>query len=210
MARHRGDHLWGKGARHFVGGYFHARKLVVEPHAELAESKRAQRRFTALDESKTLRCHFRAVRQSRSEASGGRPVPGWQTGTARKKPNFRFTQADIKKGRQDLVFRGGTMAGAKVERVVGVYTIGDSGKTSHLGQIVQHRKQFVLAEIAAVGRIRAVSRIIHFVRFDEFMPQAHLADQFLHDGATVSEGNSASRASKRFSLSSADAALPSA
>src|SRR5258708_16528940 len=66
-----GCHFGREGARHFFGGYFHAREPVVKAHAELAESERAERCFAALDQSKTLRRHLRAVGQTRSEASGG-------------------------------------------------------------------------------------------------------------------------------------------
>src|SRR5258708_22750132 len=60
----RGCHFRREGARHCFWGYFHAREPIVEPHAELAESKRAERYFAALNQSKTLGCHFRAVGQA--------------------------------------------------------------------------------------------------------------------------------------------------
>src|SRR5258708_13654223 len=80
-----GCHFGREGARHFFGRYFHAREPIVEPHAELAESKGAERCFAALDQSKTLRRHFRAVGQARSEARGGGAAPGRQTRTAPEK-----------------------------------------------------------------------------------------------------------------------------
>ena len=67
----------------------------MEAHAELAESERAQGCFAALDESKTLRCNFRAVRQARGETGGGGAVPGGQACTTRKQANFGFAEAGI-------------------------------------------------------------------------------------------------------------------
>src|SRR5258706_15539319 len=80
---------------------------------------------------------------------------------------------------------GGTMARAKVERVIGVYAVSDGGKTTPLRQIVKHGKELVFAEIASVGGGGAVGGIIHFVRFDEFVAQAQFAYEFFYDGAIV-------------------------
>src|SRR5204862_874936 len=125
-----GGHFRREGAGHFVGRDFHAPKFVVESHAELAESKRAQRRFATLDEAKPLGRDFRAIRQARSETSGGGPVPRGQTCAAREKANFGFAQSGVEKRRQDPVLGCGAMAGAKIERVIRVYAVGDGGKTS--------------------------------------------------------------------------------
>src|SRR5437660_589412 len=83
------------------------------------------------------------------------------------------------------MLRGGAMAGAKIERVIGVYTVGEGGRPARLGQFVQRGKQFVFAEIAAVGGIGAVSGIFHFARFDKLVAQTYLANKFFHDGAIV-------------------------
>src|SRR2546421_6239282 len=179
-------HFGREGARHFFGRDFHACQLVVEAHAELAKSKIPQGCFAALDEVETLGGHFRAVRQTRSETSRSGAVPRWQTGAAREKANLGLAQAGIEKWRQDLMLRGSAMAGTKIESVIGVYSVGDGCKSSCLRQFVQCGKQFVFAEIAAVGGVGAVSGIVHFVRFDEFMPQTYLAYKFLDDGAIVS------------------------
>ena len=84
------------------------------------------------------------------------------------------------------MLRGGAMARAKIERIIGVHTVSDSGKTARLRQLIQRREQFVLAEIAAVGSVGAVSGIIHFVRLDKLVGQAQLADKFFYYGEIVS------------------------
>src|SRR5207245_6780506 len=127
-----GCHFGREGARHFFGRDFHACQFVVEAHAELAESKIAQGCFAALDEVETLRGHFRAVRQTRSETSGSGAVPRWQTGAAREKANLGFAQAGVEKRGQDLVLRGGAMTGTKIERVISVYAVSDGGEPARL------------------------------------------------------------------------------
>src|SRR5260370_17578194 len=78
------------------------------------------------------------------------------------------------------------MSWAKVERVIGVYTISDGGKTARVRQFVQRGKKLVLAEIATIGGVCAVGGIVHFVRFDEFVAQAQLGHELFHDGTIVS------------------------
>src|SRR5258708_8677467 len=78
------------------------------------------------------------------------------------------------------------MAGAKIECVIGVDTVGDGGETTRVRQFIQRGKEFVFAEIATVDRIRAIGGIIHFVRFDELMVQARLADKILDYGSIMS------------------------
>jgi hypothetical protein len=52
-------------------------------------------------------------------------------------------------------------------------------------QLDQGGKQFVFAEIAAIGGVGAVGGIIHFVSFDEFVAQAEAADKLFYNGAIV-------------------------
>src|SRR5258708_12304018 len=74
------------------------------------------------------------------------------------------------------------MAGAKIEGVVSVHTVGDDNKTARVRQFIQRGKQFVFAEIATIGGVSAVRRILHLVRFDEFVLQAELAHKLLDYG----------------------------
>src|SRR6266849_2334041 len=78
------------------------------------------------------------------------------------------------------------MAGARVERVIGVHAVGDGGKTARARQFVQCGKELVLAEIATIGGFRAVGGIIHFVCFDKFVAQPQFAHKLFHGGAIVS------------------------
>src|SRR5438552_1546069 len=167
-----GCHLRCEGARQFVGRDFDACQFVMKADAELAEPQRTKRRFAAFDEPEALGRHFRAIRQARSETSGGGTIPGGKSSAPRKMANFGFIQTGVKKWREHLVFRGRAMARAKIESVIGVHTVGDGGETSSLGQIVECGEKFVLTEIAAIGGVGAVSRIFHFARLDEFVAQA--------------------------------------
>ena len=83
------------------------------------------------------------------------------------------------------MLRGGTMAGAKIERVIGVHAVSNGGESAGTRQIVQSGKEFIFAEIAAVCRVSAVGRVFHFMRFDEFVPRAQLARKFFDNGAIV-------------------------
>jgi hypothetical protein len=87
----------------------------MEAHAELAESQRAKLGFAALDKTKTLGGHLRAVRQTRRKASGGWAVPSGQAGTSREKANLGFAEARIEKRSKNLMLGGGAVAGATIE-----------------------------------------------------------------------------------------------
>src|SRR6266487_2611007 len=132
----------------------------------MAESKLTQSSFAALHEREALRCHFRAVGQARCEASGGRAIPRRQTSAPRERANLHFAEPSI-------------------ESVIGVHAVSNGGESAGARQIVQRGEQLVFAEIAAVCRVSAVSRVFHFMRFDEFVPRAQLAHKSFDDGAIV-------------------------
>ena len=83
-----------------------------------------------------------------------------------------------------MLFRG-AMAGAKVERVVGVHAVRGGGESSLLRDGVEHGEQFVLAEEAAVGGIGAIRGIFHLVGFDEFVMNVLRANEIFDDVAIV-------------------------
>src|SRR5260370_11719862 len=97
----------------------HVRERVVAPHTKLSESKLTQSSFAALHEREALRCHFRAVGQARCKASGGRAIPRRQTSAPREHANLRFAQPSIEQRSHDLMLRAATMAGPKIDRVIG-------------------------------------------------------------------------------------------
>ena len=65
---------------------------------------------------------------------------------------------------------------AQIERVIGVDAIGDGGEVALLRDGVEDAEEFVFAEVAAVGSVRAVLGIFHFVRCDEFVADAKALD----------------------------------
>ena len=79
----------------------------------------------------------------------------------------------------------GAMPGAKVQRIVSIYTVGCRCETAILRQLIENRKKLVFAKKTAVRRIGAIRGIIHFVRFDEFVMNAEGADEFVDRGAIV-------------------------
>src|SRR3984893_810801 len=84
-----------------------------------------------------------------------------------------------------MFFRG-AMAGAEVQRVVGVGPRSGSGEAALLGHRVQHREKLVFAVEAAVGGVRAVGRVFHLVRVDGFVIDSELTDKFVDRGAVIS------------------------
>jgi len=82
--------------------------LSWRPHAELAESKRAERRFAALNQPETLRCHLPCRRASakQGKAEAGRSQVG-KPARLRKKPDLRLGKAGVEKRRKNLMLRGG-------------------------------------------------------------------------------------------------------
>src|SRR5256885_17250323 len=100
-------------------------RSTLFPYTTLFRSLRAP---PVQDDPVSLPCH----RASAKRGSGGWAVPGGQSGVLREKANLRLSKAGIEKRRKNLMLRGGAMAGAKIERVIGVYTIGDGGKTARM------------------------------------------------------------------------------
>ena len=80
---------------------------------------------------------------------------------------------------------GSAMTGPKIERVIGIHPIGYSGKSAGGRKIVEHGKQFIFAEIAAVGLVRAVSGIFDLMRFDELVAQRLFLHKLLDDFSVV-------------------------
>src|ERR1700735_1122976 len=91
----------------------------------------------------------------------------------------------VEQGRQDAMFRSGPMAWAEIQRVVGVDSVSYDREAAFLRHHIEHGEQLVFAEIAAIRRVCAVLWIFHFVRFDEFMAHAQLADKILHYSAIM-------------------------
>src|SRR5882762_4623738 len=174
-----------KCAVHFFRGDFDASEFVMETHTELAETKFAQGGFTALDHGEALRGDFSAVGHARSEACGGRAVPRRQSGTLRKLANFRFAQTHVEEWRQHAMFFCGAMAGAEVQRVVGVDSVGCGSEAAFLRDGIQHGEKFVLAIKTAVGGVGAIGGVSHFVRVDKFVSDLEDANDFVNGGAVM-------------------------
>src|SRR5260370_9924838 len=81
-----------------------------------------------------------------------------------------------------MVFSGGSMDGSKIDGDVSVHTEGDDSNAARVRQFIQRGKQFVFAEIATIGGVSAVRRILHLVRFDEFVSQAQFTHKLLDYG----------------------------
>src|SRR5277367_847614 len=97
------------------------------------------------------------------------------------------------------MFRRGAMAGAKIEGVVGIDAVRDGGEVSLLGDGVDNVEEFVFAEVAAVGGVRAIFGIFHFVRFDEFVADAEAANE-LFDDVAIMGGIAGGKSGERKSL----------
>src|SRR5437870_2170281 len=163
----------------------YAKTIRYVPAACLRNDRAGQRSFPAFAQRQPLASHFASVGEARGKASGGGTVPGGETGAAREPANLRFGKAHIEERRKDLMLGGGAMAGAKIERVVSVHAIGDGGKAARTGQFIQYREKLVLAEIAAVGLVRAVGGVFHLVRLDKLVAQRQLFCKLLDHFSVV-------------------------
>src|SRR6267378_2903347 len=83
------------------------------------------------------------------------------------------------------MFCCGAMAGAEVQRVVGINSVGGGGEAAFLRDRIEHGEKLVLAIKTAVGGVRAVGGIFHFVGFDKFVMDLELANQLIDCGAIV-------------------------
>ncbi len=172
-----GGHVGSKGAREFLPGDFDTGEPVVETDTELTEAEVAEGGFGAVDEREALGRDFGAVGNAGGEASGRGAIPCRKVGAARKFADFGFAEADIEERREDVMLGGGTMAWAEVERVVGVDAVGDGGDIACGGELVEDGEEFVLAEVTAIARVRAVRGVFHFVSFDEFVANGELLEE---------------------------------
>src|SRR6266481_35393 len=80
------------------------------------------------------------------------------------------------------MFLSGAVAGAEVQCVVGVDSVGGGGEAAFLRDCIEHGEKLVLAINTAVGGVRAVGGIFHFVSFDKFVMDLELANQLINRG----------------------------
>src|SRR6267142_3907430 len=83
------------------------------------------------------------------------------------------------------MFFSGAVAGAEVQRVVGINSVGGGGEAAFLRDCIEHREKFVLAIKTAVGGVRAVGGVFHFVSFDKFVMDLEGANELIDCGAIV-------------------------
>src|SRR6267142_7019753 len=83
------------------------------------------------------------------------------------------------------MFFCGAMAGAEVQRVVGINSVGGGGEAAFLRDCIEDGEKFVLTIKTAVGGVRAVGGVFHFVSFDKFVMDLELANQLIDCGAIV-------------------------
>ena len=77
------------------------------------------------------------------------------------------------------------MAGAEVQRVVRIDAVGGGREAALQRHRVEHGKEFIFAKETTVGGVRAIRRIFQLVRFDEFVMDLEIADEFVDRGAVV-------------------------
>ena len=172
-----GGHFGRQGVWEFVGRDFDAGEFVVKADTKLAEAEVAKGGFGAVDQSEALGRDFGAVGEARGEAGGGRAIPRGEIGAAREFADFGFVEANVEQRGQDVMLGGGFVAGAEVERVVGVDTVGDGGKILCGSEFVENAEQFIFAEVAAVAGVGAVRGVFHFVSFDELVADGELLEE---------------------------------
>lgn len=78
------------------------------------------------------------------------------------------------------MLRSRALARAKIRSVIGIDAIRDRGKPSLRCNCIEDGKQFVLAVIAPILVIHAISRIFQLTRFHKFVPRAGHAKETLH------------------------------
>src|SRR5258705_13372239 len=83
------------------------------------------------------------------------------------------------------MFFSGAMAGAEVQRVVGVDSVGGGAEAAFLRDCIEDGEEFVLAIKTAVGGVRAVGGVFHFGSFDKLVMDLELANQLIDCGAIV-------------------------
>src|ERR1700719_2511262 len=142
--------------------------------------------FATFDEAEALGSDFGAVGYAGGKARGGRTIPSGKSRALGEIADFGFAQAGVEQRSEDAMLFGGAMAGAEVERVIGIDAVGRGREAALLGEVVEDGEELVFAEEAAVGGIGAIRGIFHLAGFHEFVMDAGGADKFFYRGAIVS------------------------
>ena len=83
------------------------------------------------------------------------------------------------------MFFCGAVAGAEVQSVVGVDSVGGGGEAAFLRDCIEDGEEFVLAIKTAVGGVRAVGGVFHFVGFDKLVMDLELANELVNRSAIM-------------------------
>ena len=140
------------------------------PDAIHAKAERANRLFGLFDHAQLLDRHLGVIRNARREAGRRRLVPRRQPGVPRQLADLVLPEIHFVERAADAELARRLPARAIVAAIVGVVAV-DDDRVPGRGDLREVRVQLVLAEIAAVGRIRPVFLSIDFVRLDDFVPQ---------------------------------------
>lgn len=166
-----------------------SREFAVGPvgaNAKLPKSQFAKNCLTGFDFAQQFGGYWGSIRNARGKASRRGAVPRRKFGMPRKQANFVLVEAGVQQRSENAVLVGGAMAGAKIVRVVRVYTICNRAEILFRCDRFHPAEQFVFAEIAAVGIVRYVKRILKFVGLDEFMPDSSCLNKLFRLFAIVS------------------------
>ena len=85
-----------------------------------------------------------------------------------KMSNVIFRQTSLLERRQDGEFRGGARPGPQIRRIVGIFSIGNGGKSAFRRERIHPRKELRLAKVAAVRRVVDIQRIFKLTGGDDF------------------------------------------
>ena len=105
-------------------------------------------------------------------------VGGGEAELGGKFADFGFGETSFFERGADLKFGSGLSAGAIVSDVAGVFAIGDYSETFGFGERGELGEKFVFAEVTAVVRIRQVTLVLEFVRFNDAHRELELFPEF--------------------------------
>ena len=68
----------------------------------------------------------------------------------------------------------------EIRGIIRIHAISHGGNSAFPRQLIQRRKQFVLAVIAAIRRIRAICGTLQFMRLDKFLAHLRRSQEDFH------------------------------
>ncbi len=138
--------------------------MVANP--KLSKTQTAKMRLRLFHHSELLNRHALTMGDTGCQAGHGRLVPGGQSEGLRKRSNVRLFQPGLLERASDSEFQGRGVAGPMIREIVNDGPVGDMSQALPFGDGSKATEELHLAEVATIGGIRCIPRVVQFPSVD--------------------------------------------